>query len=793
MKIDMVYPESAVEKLGFLDIKEQLKTKCLSEMGRFMVDRIQPLTQFSQIEKFLNQTYEFKELLETDSPLPLDHIYPIKKYAEKAKVEGIGLTEEEFFQVLLSLNTVFAIILYFKERDGVYASLESLFEYLPIEKAIVRDIESIIDVKGKMKSNASVKLQQLTNDFSKAESDARKRMDSLYRTAQNQGWTAEGSLTYRDGRLCIPILAENKRKLKGFVHDESATGQTVFLEPEEVFHLNNLIRDLEFEIRREKFRILVALTDKLRPSIPLLLSYHDLLGKLDFIRAKALFAIETESTKPEVIKTASSEIYNAQHPLLMLSFRKEKKTVVPLNVKIDEQQRIIVVSGPNAGGKSVALKTIALLQMMVQSGLLIPADANSKMGVYRQFFVDIGDDQSIESDLSTYSAHLTKMRYFLEHADAKTLILIDEFGTGTDPQFGGPIAEAVLETLNKKKIRGVITTHYSNLKHFASQSQGIENASMLFDNSAMKPLYLLQIGKPGSSYAFEIAQKTGLPAQVIELAKEKVGVQQKKIEYLLVDLEREKKAIVDAQKNIERKERQVARIQEESEILQSYLEENKSSILKQAKLEAQGILKSANKLIENTISEIKEAQADKGKTQELRKNLQEEFIKNQIPKTINKPTRPVQNQEIETGDWVRVIDSGTIAQVLEVAKANVILAFGDLRSVVKRARVEKVAKKEVPKSLRKSHSSQLTESLADFNPEIDVRGERTEDAIHQIEKYLDKAIMLGFPSLKIIHGKGNGILRKMIREYLGKYSQVNRMEDEHADRGGDGITYVFLN
>lgn len=430
---------------------------------------------------------------------------------------------------------------------------------------------------------------------------------------------------------------------------------------------------------------------------------------------------------------------------------------------------------------------------MVQSGLLIPADANSKMGVYRQFFVDIGDDQSIESDLSTYSAHLTKMRYFLEHADAKTLVLIDEFGTGTDPQFGGPIAEAVLETLNKQKIRGVVTTHYSNLKHFASESPGIENASMLFDNAAMKPLYLLQIGKPGSSYAFEIAQKTGLPAQVIDLAKEKVGVQQKKVEYLLVDLEREKKAIVEAQRDIERKERQLARIQEESETLQSYLEENKTSILKQAKIEAQGILKSANKLIENTISEIKEAQADKEKTQELRKNLREELAKNEVQKTIQKPVGLAQNQEIETGDWVRVMDSGTIAQVLEVAKGNVILAFGDLRSVVKRARVEKVAKKEVPKSLRKSHRSHMTESLADFNPEIDVRGQRTEDAIYEIEKYLDKAIMLGFPSLKIIHGKGNGILRKMIREYLGKYSQVNRMEDEHADRGGDGITYVFLN
>jgi DNA mismatch repair protein MutS2 len=332
----MIYPENAAEKLGFVEIKELLKSKCLSEMGRSMVDKIQPLNQFLQIEKFLKQTHEFKDILENDSPLPIDQIYPIKKYAEKAKIEGIGLTEEEFFQILLSLKTVFAIIQYFKEREGVYSSLESLFDYLPVERTIVSKIEAIIDVKGKMKANASVKLQQLTHDISKAESEARKRMDHLYKNAQNLGWTAEGSLTYRDGRLCIPLLAENKRKIKGFVHDESATGQTVYLEPEEVFHLNNAIRDLEFERRREKNRILIELTTSLRPNIPLLLSYHDLLGKLDFIRAKALFAIETQSEMPELVKTVSSELMNAQHPLLTLSFRKEKKTVVPLNVKIDE-------------------------------------------------------------------------------------------------------------------------------------------------------------------------------------------------------------------------------------------------------------------------------------------------------------------------------------------------------------------------------------------------------------------------------------------------------------------------
>lgn len=789
----MIYPESAVEKLGFLDIKELLRSKCLSEMGRFFVDRIKPLHQASQIEKFLKQTHEFKVLLETDSPLTLDHIYPIKTYAEKARIEGVGLTEEEFFRVLLSLKTMFAIASFFKERDELYPTLAEMLHDLPLDKSLIKAIEAVIDAKGLLKANASTQLQKLTADFSKAESDARKRMESIYGSAKRQGWTAEGSLTYRDGRLCIPMLAENKRKLKGFVHDESATGQTVYLEPEEVFHLNNLIRDLEFAIRREKRRILIELTDHLRPSIPVLLLYHNLLGRFDFIRAKSLFAIETESTLPQLINSPGLELYNAQHPLLLLSFKKEKKSVVPLNVKLDEKQRIVVVSGPNAGGKSVTLKTIALLQIMAQSGLLIPADGTSKIGVFKRFFVDIGDDQSIESDLSTYSAHLTKMRYFLEHANAKTLVLIDEFGTGTDPQFGGPIAEAVLETLNKRKIRGIVTTHYSNLKSFASESEGVENASMLFDNQDMKPMYLLQIGKPGSSYAFEIAQKTGLPEFVIELAKKKVGIQQKKVEHLLVDLEREKKEIVLAQVEIERRERNLNRTQDEAKTLQSYLDEHKNSIIKQAKLEAQEIVKSANKLIENTISEIRETKADKENTLALRKKLREELHKNEVKKVKKKTVSKSDNQDIVVGDWVKMIDTGNVAQVLELAKDNVILAFGELRSVVKRNRVEKVTKKEVPKAQRKTHSHQNTESLAAFNPEVDVRGKRTEDAIDEVEKSLDQAIMLGFPSLKIIHGKGNGILRKMIRKYLSSYKEVNRMEDEHLDRGGDGITYVFFN
>src|SRR5476651_1726932 len=453
-------------------------------MGRQMVDRIQVMNNYDLIHKFLGQANEFKNILENDTALPIHHFFDIKTLANKARVEGAFLNEEEFYQVQASLTTVFAVIAYFNEREGQYPNLEALFEHLPIEKTILKKIDLIIDQKGKIRPNASRELQEITSGIAKAEQEARRKIDQVFKNATGSGWTPDGSLTVRDGRLCIPLLAENKRKLKGFIHDESASGQTVYMEPEEVFSLNNKIRDLEFERRREIVKILTALTDELRPYTPLLLSYHSLLTKLDFVRAKALFAIDIEASMPVLHNDARIKLVNARHPLLLLSFKKEHKTVVPLNVQIDEENRVIVVSGPNAGGKSVCMKTVGLLQMMVQAGLLIPAAEASEVGIFKQIFVDIGDDQSIESDLSTYSAHLSKMKNFVEDANGKTLILIDEFGTGTDPQFGGPIAEAVLESLNHKKVKGMVTTHYSNLKVFASNTEGIENASMLFNNVA---------------------------------------------------------------------------------------------------------------------------------------------------------------------------------------------------------------------------------------------------------------------------------------------------------------------
>lgn len=793
----MIFPKSALDKLGFTEICNLIKDKCLSESGKRMVDRIQPQVKFEKISLFLNQTNEFKELLLHDTPLPLDHVYPIKPLADKAKVEGAFLNESELYTLLLSLRTVFSLLRYINERKEQYPNLALLVEHMEIEKTIVRSIEQVIDDNGSIKGNASRLLFELTKEILKAEQEALKRLDAVFKHAQAQGWTADGGLTIREGRLSIPILAENKRKLKGLVHDESATGQTVYIEPEEVFNLNNRVRDLSFEKRREVIRILTSLTNEIRPYVPVLLSYHRLMTQLDFVRAKALFAIDLQASLPILSKDASCYLIEARHPIIYLNFLKNKEqSVVPLNIKIDESDRVVLVSGPNAGGKSVCLKTVGLLQLMLQAGILIPVDETSKVGIFNQIFADIGDDQSIESDLSTYSAHLSKMKHFTTFADAKTLVLIDEFGTGTDPQFGGPIAEAVLEQLNRKKVRGVVTTHYSNLKLFASNTEGLVNASMLFDNQALKPMYILQIGKPGSSYAFEIAQKIGLSSEIINSAKEKVGVQQRKVESLLVDLEKEKKEIIDTKYAISLREKELIQLKAKYEELESNLAKNRKEIIQNAKSEAKQLLKGVNKLIENTISEIKTSKADKEVTKAVRSRIdtvREEYGIGAKKKLVKKNnfTTPV-SEGLRVGDWVRIENSGSEGEIMEITKNDrLIVALGDLRTVVKKDRVSKLKSKEKSKAIKRT-SPIPTDSIVDFKSEIDLRGMRTDDALKKLEVVLDRAVIIGYPSLKIIHGKGDGILRKFVRQYLQKYSHVSRFEDEHADSGGDGITYAYI-
>lgn len=793
----MIYPKNAVEKLGFVEIKEYIKEKCLSESARDLVERIQPQKKADEIRKFLKQTDEYKDLLSHDDALVIDHFYALSPFADKAKIEGAFLSEEEFFKIQKSLRVVFSILRYFEKRKGRYPSLETLFENMPIEKHLLSMLDSVLDKDGKVKQDASPELGDIYRAILKKEGEARRKIESIFREAQSKNYTADGGLTMRSGRLCIPILAENKRKIKGLIHDESATGQTVYLEPNEVFELNNEIRDLEFDKKREIHKILMALTTEMRPYLPLFYRYHALLTKVDFVRAKALFARDIGGERPVVVDTPEVSLIEARHPLLLLqSLQGAHNEVVPLNLKIDETDRILLVSGPNAGGKSVCLKTVGLLQIMAQSGLLIPANPTSEVGVFKNIFADIGDDQSIESDLSTYSAHLTNMKLFTERANSASLVLIDEFGTGTDPKFGGPIAEAVLELLNDKKVKGVITTHYSNLKIFADGTEGLVNASMLFDSQALKPLYILQIGKPGSSYAFEIAQNIGLNPQVLELAKKKIGEQQRKMENLLVDLEREKKNVHDIKVGIKKQEKELLEERKKTQELQEYLDTNRRKLLREAKEEARQILKDANKLIENTISEIKNTQADKENTKRLRKEIHKAVdVHKEKKKTHSRKERSGKSklvEEIETGDWVKLVDTEAEGEVIEIGKNNnIILALGDLRTVVKKDRLIKLKSKGKSKT-KKSHRRGMRSLATDFSSEMDVRGMRTEEALSLIEANLDQAVMLGYPSVKILHGTGNGILRKFIRQYLAEYPHVSHYENEHADRGGEGITYAYI-
>jgi DNA mismatch repair protein MutS2 len=784
----MIYPDNALEKLGFTEIRQLIGQKCMSDAAKALVERIRPLTKFDQIHMYLKQTQECQHLLVQDTPLPMDHLYPIQPLVEKARVEGIFLSEEDFYHLGLSLRTLFALVKYFREREA-YPHLQALFQTLPLHPDILRSIVKILDDKGQMRDQASPTLAQIAQQMSEAEQEVRKRIAQVFRYAQGQGWTADGQMTIRDGRLCIPILAEFKRKIKGYIHDESASGQTVYLEPDEVFHLNNQLRDLAFERRREIIRILTDLTDQIRPFITDLILYHHTLTRMDYIRAKALFSLDIDAVMPKLVETPSIQLYQARHPLLQLALAKEGHKVVPLDIQIHEDCRIVLVSGPNAGGKSVCMKTVGLLQLMLQSGILIPALPHSEMGIFMQFFADIGDDQSIESDLSTYSAHLSKMKHFVSKATPRTLVLIDEFGTGTDPQFGGPMAEAVLEALHKKKVKGVMTTHYSNLKNYAGSTPGVENASMLFDHQQLKPLYLLQMGKPGSSYAFEIAQKIGLPPEVLASAKKKVGVQQKQVDTLLVDLEKDKMEAIANKQKAHTLLQQAQKLKATNEELQQYLESNKNAILRQAKEEAKAILKEANQLVEKTIAGIKQEAAEREKTKQLREELHK--ANQQLAQEL-KPVPKVsatQSKDIAVGDWVKLVETGAEGQVMEINKQRIVLSMGELRTVVKSNQVEKLPPKAIKKQAQKSSSVIDTDA---FYPELDVRGMRTEDALFEIEKGMDKALMRSFAHLRIIHGKGNGILRKFIREYLRKFSQVTRIESEHPDRGGDGITYAYF-
>ncbi|GAB3559075.1 endonuclease MutS2 [Spirosoma fluminis] len=809
----MLYPTTLENKLGFDTIRERLKEACVSPLGQDYVEKIRFTDNPQLIDKLLRQTDEFKQIVQYEPDFPSSNYIDVRSQLNRARVEGLALTEAEFFDLKLALRTIQDCLRFLNKRDDVTAFpfLKELAGPIGVDKKLTDALERVIDDRGLVRDSASPELASIRRRIISEQANLRKRLDSILRQARQNGWIPDDlSLTVRGGRLVIPIAAEHKRKIKGFVHDESQTGQTVFLEPAEVFDANNEIRELEYEERREIYRILLALTDQVRPHLDDLKKAVNFLAQIDFIRAKAKLAVQLDAVMPKLHERPFVNWTGARHPLLHLSFTKQGKTVVPLGVRLDEKARILIISGPNAGGKSVALKTIGLVQYMLQCGLLVPMADYSEMGIFQNLYIDIGDEQSLENDLSTYSSHLTAMKQFLVGANKRTLFLIDEFGTGTEPGLGGAIAESILEDLNKSGAYGVINTHYTNLKVFADKTPGLMNGAMRFDGEHLEPLYQLEIGRPGSSFAFEIAQKIGLPKGVIDRAKEKLGSQQVNFEKLLKELDIEKRVFSEKNLEVSINQRKLAQQLAEYTALKTRLDNEQKKIVNDAKQKAKALVQEANQRIENTIREIKENKAERDATKQVRHEL-ERFEQKELKPEVLVVEKPQQAEEefvaavdsadngaITVGSYVRISGQNAIGEVLSVRGKDAEIRIGDLKSTIKLNRLEKVSKKtfkeatEVRDDRPRSQGVDMNEKMQNFSFNLDIRGKRGEEALGEVDRFVDDALMLGYPELRIVHGKGDGILRTLVRNHLRGYKQVARMEDEHADRGGAGVTIVKM-
>ncbi|MEA5257526.1 Smr/MutS family protein [Arcicella aquatica] len=811
----MLYPQNIEQKLGFDRIREHLNELCVSSLGRAFVNKIRFADNYDLIQKMIRQVAEMKDILQFEpQAFPAQNYLDVNHQLSKAAIEGAFLTEEEFFDLKLSLRTIQECLRFFDNKEPeAYPQLRELvgtaFSADLNLRQILDSLDKVIDDRGKLKDNASPELQAIRRRIQSQEIDLRKKLESILKMARSNGWISDDfSLTLRGGRMVIPIAAEHKRKIKGFVHDESDTGKTVFMEPTEVLEANNEIRELESAERREIIRILMELTTRVRPHVPVLRKAYTFLGIIDFIRAKARLAIEINGIAPLSLNSQIVDWKNAVHPLLFLSFKKQGKKVQPLSITLDSDQRILLISGPNAGGKSVTLKTLGLVQYMYQCGLLVPMAEHSTIGIFRSVFIDIGDEQSLENDLSTYSSHLTNMKYFLINSDRKTLFLIDEFGTGTEPTLGGAIAESILEDLNRSGAYGAINTHYTNLKTFADRTKGLVNGAMRYDAEHLEPLYELEIGKPGSSFAIEIAYKIGLPKAIIDKSKQKIGNQQVSFEKLIKELEIEKKVFAD--KNVEnaQKQRKLDQLLEQYNSLKTYLDTEKKTILNTAKVQAKELIKNTNQKIEATIKEIREQGAEKLATKEIRQDLvdfQESLVLEKVAAKKPSPKEEKEKEEreeievilgeISVGSLVRIKGQEALGEVLSLRGKDAEIAIGDLKTTVKINRLEKISRKEFKQrttSVTKIVGVDMNDKLMNFSFNLDLRGKRGEEALVEVDKFMNDAIMVGYNELRIVHGKGDGILRNLVRQHLRGYKQVASTQDEHADRGGAGVTLVSM-
>ncbi|MEJ8800684.1 endonuclease MutS2 [Pontibacter sp. H249] len=797
----MIYPDNFEIKIGFAQVREMLSELCLSPLGRQFVNRMQFINRHDLVDRLLQQTEEFKQLLESDAEIPLQHYFDVNAYLDRATLEGAYLDVVHFFEIKMSLRTIRDSQRFISgSEEGKYEALKALGANVMVERSLIAALDKVVDDAGAVRDDATPELQRLKRDLISQQAILRKQIQSIIRHAKNEGWTpSDVEPTIRGGRLVIPVIAEHKRRIKGLIHDESATGQTVYIEPESIFELNNDIKDLENAYHRELIRILIGLTNTLRHHIPELRKAYQYLGLLDFIRAKAAFARRVEATRPILHKYPHINWKQATHPLLFLAHRQVGKPTVPMDLELNRDQRVLLISGPNAGGKSVSLKTVGLLQYMVQCGMLIPVEDGSEAGIFHDIFIDIGDEQSIENDLSTYSSHLTNMKKFVTVADHKSLVLIDEFGTGTEPVLGGAIAEAVLQTLNNSKVYGVITTHYTNLKNFAEKTPGIINGAMRYDHKNLQPLYQLEIGKPGSSFAIEIARKIGLPKAIVDKASSLVGKDKIRYDRLLEELETEKQELEKKVMEATKLEQKLKRNVKEYNDLKNYLEESKQDIMREAKGKAKLLLKDANQKIEATIQQIKQSQAEKEQTKEARREL-ETFANEQVRKEEPRPAhKRFANATIKEGDNVALIGQESVGQVVSIKGKTAEVLFGGLKTIVKVDNLEKiegqVAKQKKAASKAEegyTRGMNITQRMADFGSTLDIRGEYAENALNKVMNFTDEAIMLGIPEIKIVHGRGNGVLRQVVRDYLYSLPEVASVANEAEERGGNGATLAVL-
>lgn len=816
----MIYPNNFEAKVGFDTIRKVIESYCMSPLGVAHTKNMEFCAHYDTVLRMLSETNEFLSIITTQEEFPLNHFHDATPALHSIRALGSYMSADELFKLRKSLGTIGAISAFFdrKNEEGAtpYPHLTTLCSNMQSFNEVMKEIDAILDKFGNIKDNASPLLLSIKQAIQSTTASINGILRRIITEGKMSGiLDADVSPSVRDGRLVIPVAPMNKRKIHGIVHDESATGKTVYIEPGEIVEANNTIRELEADMRREIIRILTEMADIIRPHIDDMLVSYDLLGQIDFIRAKALFAQELDCNMPVLEQKPQIEWYHAIHPALFLSLREHNKQVVPLDITLDGNDRILLISGPNAGGKSVCLKTVGAVQYMIQCGMLPPMHANSHIGVFKSIFIDIGDEQSLENDLSTYSSHITNMKYFLQKADNATIVLIDEFGGGTEPQIGGAIAQAILHQLNDKKTFGVITTHYQNLKTFADDSEGIVNGAMLYDRGKMQPLFKLSMGYPGSSFAIEIARKIGLPQSVVEEAIEIVGSDYVNMDKYLLDIARDRRYWENKRQEIHAKQKKIDAIIERYNEQAESLNKERREIIHAARQEAKELLKKSNSTIERTIHDIKRAQAEKEQTKEIRRQL-DEFkqriaqehtdnegdIKTILPhgKKAKKkvPTEKPKVEEVtfNANDNVTMEGNSTVGQIISIEGKHAIVAFGMLKTKVELKKLKKSQAQPKQKSeksfISRSTSDEMRMRQLNFKQEIDVRGMRADEAIQAVTYFIDDATQFSVRQVRILHGTGTGILKVRIREYLNAIPNVKNYRDEHVQFGGAGITIVEL-